>query len=95
MENEISVLNWRMGRGIPSGVHIWFDPSCESVRLFRVPSSVQVRALQEELEEVAGRGEPGYLDKVDSVSGRGDGDGVDSKMDALDPPGLDQEDLPF
>ena len=68
MENEISILRWRVGRGIPSGVHVWFDPDVESVRLFRVPTREQ-QAVGRDLHLGVDRGaEEGYLDKVGSVS---------------------------
>ncbi len=61
---EVMICNWRVTRGIPSGLHIWFDPSVESVRLFRVPTSEQ-RSFEHDQDATldAGVG-PGYLDKV-------------------------------
>jgi len=68
-QNEISVLSWRVTRGIPSGVHIWFDPERESVRLFRVPTSEQ-RCLGNHLHDgLAGEEEEVEVDNFGSVSG--------------------------
>ena len=71
---EVVISMWRMSRGIPSGAHIWFDPTVESVRLFRVPTAEQ-RSLNEQLlERVDSREEEVDLDKVGSVSAGEDED---------------------
>ena len=67
---EIVVRNWRITRGIPGGSHVWFDPACELVRLYRIPLLDQRRDPSEgrSLEGLEGKGDSGYLDKVVSVS---------------------------
>jgi len=65
---EIVVRTWRVTRGIPGGVHVWFDPAVESVRLFRTPTSEQ-RSLAAQVRASVDGGDPeDYLDKVGSVS---------------------------
>ncbi len=96
MVDEITVLSWRMTRGVPGGVHIWFDPTRESVRLFRVPTSEQ-RSSGEALHVgVDSQGGSGELDKV--VSMREDGPGPEQYVQD-DFNGLDEvkplPDLPF
>jgi len=94
MEIELTLRTWRMTRGIPKGTHVWFDPSVEYVKLFRLPPRDGEEAV-DSLEGVDSRGEIGYLDKVVSVS-------ADGQMRADDPSdyeqGLlfrEQDDLPF
>ncbi len=67
---ELVIRCWRITRGIPGGSHIWFDPKCEAVKLYRIPPSEQQKDLSE-VGEVDDGGDPGYLDKVDSVSENG------------------------
>ena len=64
---EKLICNWRITTGVPSGLHLWFDPMCESVRLYRVPTTVQ-RPYQDSLGSLDAQVGPGYLDKVGSVS---------------------------
>ncbi len=42
MSAEITVCSWRIVKGDPSGMMMWFDPTCEEPRLVRLP------CLQEE-----------------------------------------------
>ncbi len=68
MEYEISVLAWRVGAGDPSGVHVWFDPYRESVRLFRTPTP-DSDACRADLTSGVDTGGPGnQVDSVVSVS---------------------------
>jgi len=91
---ELVVRNWRITRGIPGGCHLWFDPSVEAVRLYRIPPS--------DSDEVgAGSavdegGESGYLDKVASVSECGPGL-VQGDSDRFEQLSLvkDEDELPF
>ena len=69
---EMVIRNWRITRGIPSGSHMWFDPSCEYVKLFRIPH-LDGEAVPGGLPEVDEAGGSGYLDKVGSVSADGPG----------------------
>ena len=96
MVNEISVLSWRVTRGIPGGVHVWFDPTRESVRLFRVPTDEQ-QELGTTLHSELAEGEDGsYLDKVGSVSASGPGLAELTEDDFTEGPAPDEElDLPF
>ncbi len=90
---EMMICNWRVTRGIPSGLHIWFDPAVESVCLYRVPTREQQSfGPVPEGALDAGVG-PGYLDKVGSVSEL-EGEGDNSIDEQSDPPFV-QEDLPF
>ena len=75
---EKMICRWRVTRGVPSGVHVWFDPNVESVRLYRVPTSEQQSVSTPDGAVDAGVG-PGYLDKVASVSAS-----VDSDEDSLE-----------
>ena len=36
MANELEVRNWRMTEASPSGLHLWFDPLRETVKLFEL-----------------------------------------------------------
>ena len=68
-DTEVVIRNWRMMKGIPSGMLCWFDPKCESVKLFRLPTPVSEEvSIGLEVEGVDKWGESGYLDKVGSVS---------------------------
>ncbi len=67
---EKMICNWRITRGVPSGLHVWFDPNVESVKLYRVATRDQQLVLVPEGALDAGVG-PGYLDKVGSVSESG------------------------
>ncbi len=93
--DEKIICNWRVTKGIPSGVHVWFDPNTESVRLYRVPTREQQpsRDMTDSLDAGVG---PGYLDKVGSVSELED-EGEDSQARDFDNGSqLDLvEDLPF
>jgi len=66
-ELEKLICNWRVTKGVPSGLHIWFDPNVESVRLYRVPTRDQRSVGDPDATLDAGVG-PAYLDKVGSVS---------------------------
>ncbi len=92
---EKMICMWRITRGVPSGMHVWFDPNCESIRLYRTPTSDQHPFDHARDALDAGVG-PGYLDKVDSVSASGpDRASDDSDSQITDPDlGIDQ-DLPF
>jgi len=73
MIEELVIRNWRVSEGIPSGVHVWFDPSCESVRLFRSspPDSPLLKPEHQVRDDVAEGEVSSYLDKVGSVSAYG------------------------
>ena len=93
---EKMICNWRVSRGVPSGMHVWFDPTCESVRLFRVPTSEQQPLSDVPGDSLDAGVGPGYLDKVVSMSASEPGRASDdSNSIDNDPPDLDQEDLPF
>ena len=95
LEDEIMICNWRVTDGVPSGVHVWFDPRTESVRLYRVPTLVKQSVGKPEGALDAGVG-PGYLDRVVSVSADGDEDeDTASSREENGSPGFVQEDLPF
>ena len=73
MIEELAIRNWRMSVGIPHGVHLWFDPSVESVRLFRSsPADSALLKAEESVRDAVAEGEDsGYLDRVGSVSAYG------------------------
>ena len=77
---EMIIRGWRVTRGIPSGAHVWFDPKCENVKLYRVPLHDQ-RGSSADAPEVDEGGDTGYLDKVVSVSASGPGLGELSQED--------------
>ena len=64
---EMVIRTWRLTRGIPAGSHIWFDPSCETVRLYRTPPR-DGNVVADVAAWVDREREFGYLDKVVSVS---------------------------
>ena len=33
---ELIIRNWRISCGIPRGKHVWFDLTCEAVKLYRL-----------------------------------------------------------
>ena len=70
MKNEIIIRNWRITRGIPAGSHVWFDPKCEGVKLYRIPPRDGV-VVSEDPGDLAEEGDSGHLDKVVSVSASG------------------------
>ncbi len=75
--HELSVLGWRIAAVEPSGLSVYFDPSCESVRIFRIPSRDSYGLTASEMVGLADAGDPGYLDKVGSVRGlRDEGEAI-------------------
>ena len=75
--HEMAVLGWRIAAVEPSGLSVYFDPSCESVRLFRIPSRDSYGLTASEMVGLADAGDPGYLDKVGSVRGlRDEGEAI-------------------
>jgi len=94
---DIVIRNWRITRGIPSGLHVWFDPSCESVSLHRIPLHDQRRSLEGLAPKgVDMVGDAGYLDKVASVSASGP-DRASGDSDRFEQVSLleEENDLPF
>ncbi len=90
------ICNWRISRGVPSGMHIWFDPSCESVVLHRVPSPDQRSHYYDIFRGVDLEQGVGYLDRVGSVSGLEDEDGDLGSHSENNGPDLKEDlDLPF
>ncbi len=67
---EKVVCNWRVFEAQPSGLMLWFDPSCEVVRLYRLPPPDGEEVGDEALELDEG-GKIGDLDKIVSVSASG------------------------
>ncbi len=64
------IRSWRMQNASPYGVHLWFDPSVESVYLFSVPT-----LLRDDVEKkvdllVDKFGQMNYLGEYSSVSGQ-------------------------
>ena len=69
-DHEKVIRNWRMQVAKPFGVHLWFDPSEESVVLLSVPtgfleiSEKKVKKVVDKPEQIS------YLGKGSSVSGQ-------------------------
>jgi len=81
--DELQICMWRVGRGQPSGAHVWFDPNTELVRLFRRPPSDSGDAPGDSVG-VAQLGEAGDLDRVGSVSEcEAEAEGTNSSDDEL------------
>jgi len=36
-KDERLILHWRVQRAVPFGLHVWFDPSVETLRLYHIP----------------------------------------------------------
>ncbi len=68
LEHEMLIRNWRIMKGIPLGMLIWFDPSCERVRLYHSEQQSFDDDFWDSPEGVDKPEEFGYLDKVGSVS---------------------------
>ncbi len=65
---RIQIRNWRVQAAEPHGVHVWFDPREERVRLYRLPPSVGDVAAALFDDRVDNGREIRYLDSVVSVS---------------------------
>jgi len=93
MSGRISIRNWRVTGARPSGLHVWFDPSCEFVRLYRIRSpDGQLRVPGKGVDF---REESCYLDRVGSVSAdEAEADAVSDRFEQGSLP-LGQDDLPF
>jgi len=66
---RLTIRMWRVSVAEPYGLHVWFDPSCEVVRLFPL-SDGEVAELAG-ARELAAREGRGYLDSELSVSADG------------------------
>jgi len=72
MENEKVIRTWRMQVAKPFGVHLWFDPSVESVLLIDEP--VEFLEIEEtEKIYVDKPAQQGILGEYASVSGQAGG----------------------
>jgi len=72
MDNDKVVRSWRMQAAKPFGVHLWFDPSVESVVLLDEPTEF----LEfEEVEKICvdRPAQQGILGEYSSVSGQAGG----------------------
>jgi len=58
------IRSWRVSQGEPNGLHVWFDPAEEVVRLYSLKGTPEERS-----EGVDMGSEIPYLDSVVSVSG--------------------------
>ena len=66
---ELVIRNWRVTEALPSGLHVFFDPSRECVKLFRLHPDEQPPLNSESgLGPLAVAVDAGYLDRVSSVS---------------------------
>ncbi len=94
---RLMIRMWRIARGEPYGLHMWFDPSCEYVRLYRLPLSDSSVAPQDGLRgSVDSQGEIGYLDRVVSVSVSGDDDDSETYIqEQFNFNSESEDDLPF
>ncbi len=92
---EMIIRQWRVSRAEPSGQMLWFDPSCEAVKLYRIPHR-DGDVVAPGPTEIDDREGSGYLDKVGSVSAYGPGlaeHGSDryEQLDFLE----EEDELPF
>ncbi len=74
MAHELLIRSWRITRGVPLGVHVWFDHTMEYVRLFRrdpSDSDEVSRGIDGVVDRWVANGE---LDRVGSVSAGEDED---------------------
>jgi len=68
LADELVIRTWRITRGVPLGSHVWFDPQCEVVKIFRrSPLDGEVVKLPS-VDGVDKGSQYGYLDRVISVS---------------------------
>jgi len=65
---RIQIRGWRVTQQEAGGLSVWFDPSTEFVRLYRLPLHNGEAAPEQLAEGVDTPGESGELDKVVSVS---------------------------
>ena len=61
---EKVIRQWRIQKGVPIGVHLWFDPDTECVRLFAVRGNSEGVQIGLDLEK-----DFMYSDSYGSVSG--------------------------
>ena len=71
-DNEKVIRTWRMQMAKPFGVHLWFDPSVESVRLLSEPVEF-ICISEEEKEKVDKPVQMSILGEQGSVSGQAGG----------------------
>ncbi len=93
-EGEKVIRNWRMQLGKPFGIHLWFDPSVESVRLLAVPSNFICVSDAESEKEVDNQGQLDYTGRSSSVSGQAgsaESEEPESNKDGVTP----SPDVPF
>jgi len=93
---EIPIRNWRVMEAEPSGLMLWFDPTCESIRLYHDPLALNSVVGPEENPGVDEKRDRGYLDKVGSVSASEQGKATDAgkryeQVEVF----KEDEDLPF
>ena len=95
LASEKVIRQWRIVKGEPFGLMLWFDPSCEAVRLFETLPPRDSEGVDVPAEGVDGGGEVEYLDKIVSVSGLDEDETPGSKT--YEQIGLFKEDsdLPF
>jgi len=67
------IRNWRMQIARPFGLHLWFDPSVESVELLSVPSDFICISDAQSEKEVDKPEQISYLGKCSSESGQAGG----------------------
>ena len=92
---ELDIRNWRVTQALPSGLHVFFDPTRECVKLFRLSPAEQPQLSSEAIwERLVPVGESGYLDRVLSMrASETEAEPVQLDLeDALSP---EDEELPF
>ncbi len=72
IDNEKIIRTWRMQIASPFGVHLWFDPSVESVVLLDEPTGF-INILDTDKKKVDIPARQGILGKYSSVSGQAGG----------------------
>ncbi len=75
------ISNWRIQLGSPFGVHLWFDPSVESVILLSEPTGFIYLSEEKSEKHVDKPAQRDYLKGNVSVSGQAGGAERPAKID--------------
>ncbi len=87
-KDEKVIRTWRMQIAKPFGVHLWFDPAVESVRLLSVPTDFICISDEKSQKEVDKPEQLSYLGKSSSVSGQAGS--VESADQEKNSPGVEE-----
>ena len=73
MDKPVTIRNWRMQLAKPFGVHLWFDPSVESVQLLSVPTGFICISDTKDSKKVDKPEQKAIMGLYGSVSGQAGG----------------------